>query len=643
MISFLGLLACTGPEPVEDATPCVACADSAEGDTGPGDTGDTGDTDDTDDTGPAGAAPRVILFIGDGMGLPHVRGGGLYAYGAEGALVMESLPYTGRLLTASLTGVTDSAAGATALSSGVKTWNYVVGLDADGEPVETVLERARARGLAVGVVTTDTLAGATPSAFYAHTGSRGDTEEIAAQLVAEPPDVVLGGGAGLLEEPFATVDVQAVWTRDELYAAVPDGRPFVGLFADYTLPYVVDGYDGQPTLAEMTAYAIDRLEDDPDGFFLVVEGARIDHASHSNDGERVHQETAALDEAVAVAATWAAGQDVSPTIVVTADHECGGLEVSGGGTSGTVPDSEWRWREHTNSDVPVFGLGPLAAVFDGQRLDNTWVHSVLRAAIDGATVVTAPIESLLVDGRTDDLGPPVATQAWETSFGVGFNQLDALRVTADSDGLWIGVDGVYEYGDNAVLLLLDLDYGAGTGWGADGTTLDDTEGTLDTLLTTMPYTSGLDGLGFDLAFGSIGAEELGIGDLSEETGTRGLHDPWGSAEDYWWLHGQSNFDFGNIANGGVAADAGATGETAGGWELHVPWYTVFPAGLPAEGLTVGVVAVLANADGTLASNQALPPLPTGIQPGDSVVYLESVVRIVVDGAGVPLGPASVVP
>lgn len=653
MLLFLALSACVGTHPADDGPAlCERCdesgdADSADTDAGDSDSGDSDSgqsaADDTGDTSSPRGPPRVILFIGDGMGFPHVIGGGIYAYGAEGTLVMETLPQQGRLLTASLTGVTDSAAAGTALAAGIKTWNGVLGMDREFAPVTTILEEARARGLSVGVVTTDSLTGATPASFFAHTDSRGDSSEIVAQLVADPPDVVLGGGLSSLRTPFSLADVQFVETSTEFKAATPDGRPFVGLFADGALPYVVDGYVDQPTLAEMTAVALDVLDDDPDGFFLMVEGARIDHASHGNDDDAVHPETAAFDDAVAVATHWAEGLDLTPTIVVTADHECGGLEILGGGPPGTIPASDWRWGDHTNADVPVFAMGELTTAFDGQRLDNTWVHAVLLAAVTGAATVTAPVESRLADGRTTDLGAAVVTQLWETSFGRGYNQLDALRFTSDTAALWVGVDGVYEYGANAVLVLIDLDYGAGTGWGADATTLDDLDGDLDSLITAMPYAAGIPGLGFDLVFGGIGAEELAMGDLTEVAGVRGLHGEWGAAADYWWLVGSSNFDDGNVANGAAALDAGATGATMGGWEFQIPWFAMYPAGLPPDGMTVAIVAVLLNRDGTVASNQALPPLPTGALPGGATVLLESVVRIDLDGSGVPLGPATVAP
>lgn len=670
MTILLALLACVEDPAQTVKDPCVDCdtaadtddspdtdtdtdtdsgdtdsgdTDSGDTDSGDTDTNETGDSGDSGDTGVATAAPRVILFVGDGMGFPHVEGGGIYAYGGAGLLVMESLPYAGRLVSTSLTGVTDSAAGATALATGQKTWNNVVGMDRDLVAVTTVLEEARARGLAAGVVTTDSLGGATPASFFAHVESRREGTTIASQLLADPPEVVLGGGMGLLGGMLPGYDVQVVETRTELYATARDGRPFFGIFADDTLPYVVDGYVDQPTIAEMTAYALDVLDDDPDGFFLVVEGARIDHASHGNDGDRVHQETAAFDEAIAAALGWAAAGGHDPTILVTADHECGGLEVSGGGSAGTIPDSDWRWGQHTNADIPVFGSGPFADTIDGQRLDNTWVHAVLQAAVTGAAAVTAPTESLLADGRTTDLGGVVTMQAWETSFGVGYNQLDALRVTADEEGLWIGVDGVFEFGENSVLVLIDVDYGDGTGFGADGTVLEDVTGALDSVLTAMPYTSGIAGMGFELVFGSIGGQEVLYGDLSEVGGVRGLPGAWGSSDDYWWLAGQSNFDDGNLADGSVARDAAGTGLTENGWEFVIRWDDVYTSGLPTSGLSIGIVAVLANGEGSYASNQALPPLASDAEPGTSTVLLESAVLLEVDGSGVPRGAATVAP
>ncbi|MBM4393910.1 MAG: alkaline phosphatase, partial [Deltaproteobacteria bacterium] len=464
-------------------------------DTDSSDIDETGDTGNGADTGEVVTGPAVILFIGDGMGFEHVEGGGVYLTGAAGSLTMETLPVRGRLRTASLSGLTDSAASSTAYATGSKTFNGMIGLDRDGLEIENLGERARALDMSVGLVTTDDLTGATPSAQWVHVEDRGDSEVIAEAYLADMPDLALGGGYLAFEDLLASASVNLLRTSSELAAAAYDGRPLLGLFADGTFPFVAQGYEAdQPTLAEMTEAALGWLEGDADGFFLLVEGARIDHASHGNDENSVYDEVVAFDEAIAVAMSWAASRDA--TIVVTADHECGGLSVGSSGTAGVVPPTEWRWGKHTNADVPVFATGTLATALDGVREDQLWVHAVLAAAIDGATSVTAPTVPALVDGYTGDLGAQVTVQAQATSFGAGYNQLDGLRVTADADGLRVGVDGVFERDSNTAYVLLDLDYGSSSGWGA-GTSLGDTIGEVDAAITTLDISVSASGVGFD--------------------------------------------------------------------------------------------------------------------------------------------------
>ena len=253
---------------------------SGETDSHTGETGETSDTNHTGDTSGPSSPPAVILFIGDGMGFEHVAGGGVYLTGAAGSLSMETLPYQGRIRSSSLSGITDSAAAATTYASGYKTYNSRLGLDGDGEEVENLVEVARALGMSTGVVTTDTVTGATPSGFLVHVRGRGDTVEIAEQEVASPPDVLMGGGSDFLVPLLDTSVVQLVTDADGLAASVIDSRPFFGLFAGNTFPWLAEGYTTQPSLATMTDAALTRLDTNPEGFFLMVEGARIDHASH---------------------------------------------------------------------------------------------------------------------------------------------------------------------------------------------------------------------------------------------------------------------------------------------------------------------------------------------------------------------------
>ncbi len=579
---------------------------------------------------PAPVHPKVILFIGDGMGFRHVEAGSLYAYGGVGLSNMETMPYQGRITTASVSGVTDSAAAATTMATGQKTMNGYLGMDRNAQQLQNIRELASSRGFSTGVVTTDSLTGATPAAFMAHVDSRGESEEIAAQIALDPPDVLLGGGKPVMEAALTAHNADFLYTQTDLLAWQYDGDPVVGLFGTATLPYVADGAVDVPTLAEMTTLAIDHLSNDANGFFLVVEGARIDHASHANDDLRVHPETAAFDEAIGVALAWAATQD-DVTILVTADHECGGLSYTG---STSVDTTDWRWGMHSNADVPVFGYGTPAATVDGQRLPNTWIHAVLRSAVTDSAV-QAPAAPLIVDGDTSDLGAPITTQLWDSSYGLGYNQLDAMRVTTTSDGLWVGLDGVFEVNNNAVLLLVDMDYGVGTGMGVD-TTLTDTTGLLDTTISTVSITAGLSGLGFDVAMGSIGGQEVFVENNGMDTaGLRALTvDP----TNFSWIPAISNFDDGNLSNyapatGGAAGDAGATGTTAGGYEMLLSWSYLFPAGMPATGASFALVAVLVNDEGTDISNQLLPPQAVEDAVAEGTLSIDSVVVVEVDANG----------
>src|SRR5688500_8907823 len=150
------------------------------------------------DTGPT-APPAVIVMIGDGMGMEQLEVASRFAHGAPGMLAMEQLAHRGELRTGGPSGVTDSAAAATVMATGVYTYNGNIGVDRAEEPVETILERAKVRGWATGVVTTTSLPHATPAGFTAHVDSRAEYEEVLRQQVREKrADVMVGGGEPVL-------------------------------------------------------------------------------------------------------------------------------------------------------------------------------------------------------------------------------------------------------------------------------------------------------------------------------------------------------------------------------------------------------------------------------------------------------------
>lgn len=602
-------------------------------------------TDAPQPDGGALAKRIVILMIGDGMGPGQLAAAGHYAHGSAGSLFLESLPVRGEILTASLSGITDSAAAATTMATGQQTYNARIGVDRAGQPRETLVEAAHRVGLAAGVVTTASLPHATPGAFTAHHPSRHDYVDIADDQALEvQADVMLGGGlqfyapagdgsvrddAGLIA-PLQAAGYRVATTAAELAAIAPEaGARVVGLFAPEHLTYVADraAETTEPTLTAMTMHAIAQLDTDPDGFFLMVEGARIDMASHGNDALRAITETIAFDDAVRAVSEWAAGRD-DVTVIVTADHECGGLEVITPYGPGQVPDVAWRWGQHTNARIAVHASGPHTAVLDGALRDHAWVHAVASAVLEGGALVAPPVE-LVPDGNLAELRFAAATQTVPTGFGAGFNQLEALRVDADAHGLGLGIEGVFEWDANTVVVLIDTDLGGGTGITAMTGALADTAGRVDAIASALNVRAPA-GLGFGADFALViwGGSDPHVEDLSDDAGLRGLVAPVGDPADLGWYGAAINFD------DGVRARATALVPRAGsGLEAHIPWRALYPelgAGVP-PGAELGLTVVLVNDDGGYTSNQALPPFPAGTaNPGRALTTLPGIIRFAID-------------
>jgi alkaline phosphatase len=567
------------------------------------------------------------------MGPEHVAAAGLYANDAVGSLGLESLPVHGTLRTASLTGVTDSAASGTVMATGTKTWNGHLGLDRDDNTLENLVELARSRGMSTGIVTTDRLSGATPSAFLVHTEDRFSYPEIAAEIAPNLPDVALAGGQADFADLIDPAAVDFVTTAAEMNAWVPGGKPLLGLFSDSTFPFVQDGYGDLPTLADLTVHAINALMPNPNGFFLMVEGARIDHASHADDILRAVTETLAFDEAITAGRALL---DDDATVLVTADHECGGLHVISGNGAGNLPSVEWRYMWHTNTDVGVWASGPYTEVLDGERHDNAWVHAVLQAAVTQSDV-TPPVEGALVDGWLGDLEASTVSQPYESSFDPQYNRLDALHVDANENGLRIGIDGVFEDDANAVVVYVDIDYGDSTGWPHDGA-LTDLGGPGDSLLSALKIDFADSTFGAERALISLTAEEALRGtEGSDNTGLRDLT----SASDLGWLESAINFDGGNVSLfDAPAVDVGVVDE---GFEAEIPWESLYGTTAPDVERRIAVVAVLVNDRGTWISNQALPAFASATEAGSGTATLSGEVAITVDGAGGLVGSPVAVP
>lgn len=331
-----------------------------------------------------GACERhsLLLFIGDGMGLAQINAARHAAHGASGRLHMETLPVLGLVRTHALdTIVTDSAASATAMSAGIKTRNGRIGQDAAGNTVTGIMELARDAGYASGVVATSSVTHATPAAFATHVRERDMEEEIARQLVLAGLDVILGGGRGFFlpqasrgSERDDNLDLLAQ-ARALGYAlprnaaalgrAAGGTRPLLGLFALEAL----EGASDEPSLAAMTRAALRRVGGHPGGFVLMIEGSQIDWGGHSRDPDMVIEHLLAFDEAVAVGREFA-GRHGCTLMLVTADHETGGMAVLAGEPAGGRPHVGFVTRHHSAVDVPLFAFGPGSEAFAG-LLDNT--------------------------------------------------------------------------------------------------------------------------------------------------------------------------------------------------------------------------------------------------------------------------------
>ena len=588
-----------------------------------------------------GAAPAVIVLIGDGMGDGQLDVASMYRHGATGRLAMQQLPFHGQVRTGSPSGITDSAAAATVMATGAYTYNGGIGVDRRGRAVETLVERAQARSWATGVVTTTSLPHATPAGFTAHVASRGQYVDIADQMVRDShPDVMLGGG-WLYFRPTGADSVRtddglydeldlAGYTRvdsaDALNAAVAAGAPrLFGDFAADQMTFMASRPQDstEPTLPAMAMAALATLDRDPHGFFLMIEGGRIDHGGHANSLVDVVQETLTFDDTVAQVTAWARARG-NTTVLVTADHECGGLELVGPAPIGTYPPVRWRWGNHTNARVAVFGEGPGAALVDGAVIDHRWIYAIARARLDSGAMIV-PAREPVPDGELGELRHRAAVQTVASEFGAGLNQLDALWLDATPDGLYLGIEGLFAWGVNATEVWIDVDPGASTGAASPAGAVTDTIGVVDRVLASSQVSAPAVAFGADLAVVSVGGGDPHVEDFRDDAGARALHPPFGQAMNLGWLRAAINF-------GAVRTRALPMAPVAGqGMEVFLPWSALYPGGVVPVGARLRLAVVLANTTGEFTSNQFLPGLAPGSHnPGVTLTPLPGVIEYALD-------------
>lgn len=367
-------------------------------------------------------AKYVFLFIGDGMGLAHIAATEAYLAAQKGIIGSESLNFTkfpqvGLLTTHSSNHfITCSSAAGTAMATGVKTKNYMLGVDSDTNKLRAITYKIKDRGYKVALLTTVSVDQATPAAFYASSAKRSDYYGIATQMPESGFDFF--GGGGFAEPKGKNGDKESVYDLAEgagykvVYDTAAANRErgskllLVQKSGKAELPLAIDRTKEDITLKQLVESAIKNV-DNKRGFFIMAEGGQIDWTAHSNDAKSTILEIIDMADAVNAAYEFYLKHPKETLIIVTADHETGGLSI--GKDSGyninmkaldkqessvsRTPEKKgeiaklntsaqlgWTTRSHTGIMVPLFAIGAGSSSFAG-KMDNTELPRKICAAM----------------------------------------------------------------------------------------------------------------------------------------------------------------------------------------------------------------------------------------------------------------------
>jgi alkaline phosphatase len=333
-----------------------------------------------------GKPKNVILMIGDGMGLPQITGS---MYMNSNRSVFERFTNIGFHKSHSSDNlVTDSAAGATAFASGVKTYNGAIGVNAKKESVPTLLEMAEKKGMATGMVMTCSVIHATPASFIAHVKGRENREEIALAYLDTPIDIFIGGG---LDYFIRRVDGRNLvheleqknyrisdFIHEEVDLLPANTEKNIGYFTSNEEPLPAD--QGRDYFIPAINKALNFIDDRSDkGFFMMIEGSQIDWGGHSNEAKYVLNEMQEFEVAIDQVMDFIE-KDGNTLLVITGDHETGGFAVQPGSKLNEIVVS-FTTKSHTAVMIPVFAAGPGAEAFRGMY-ENTAIFDKIKAALD---------------------------------------------------------------------------------------------------------------------------------------------------------------------------------------------------------------------------------------------------------------------
>ncbi len=313
---------------------------------------------------------NVIVMIGDGMGPTQVYS---LLLTSNEKTAFERFPFSGFSITKSASNeITDSAAGGTAIAVGKKTTNKMVGMTPDSIAVPSMLEIFADQGKKTGVVVTCSVTHATPADFIAHNINRNNNEEIALEIAnKEKLDVLFGGGKKYFTERKDSVDLigkmwENGWNVYDSLEQIEDNNARTMVVA--CRKHMVKAPERGDFLPKATAKALEML-DNENGFFLMVEGSQIDFACHDNDSATLVEEMRDFNNTLNVVLDFAE-KDGNTLVVVTADHETGGLTIVDPEGKYTRTDFKWTTGSHSAVFVPIFSYGPGAENFSG-IMDNT--------------------------------------------------------------------------------------------------------------------------------------------------------------------------------------------------------------------------------------------------------------------------------
>ncbi|WP_346985004.1 alkaline phosphatase [Chryseobacterium sp. POE27] len=333
---------------------------------------------------------NIIFMIGDGMGVSQVTSA---FYFGEGKPNFQNFKYVGLSETSCTSDrVTDSAAGATALSTGQKTYKRAIGLNKDSLAIPTILEQLQDKGYKTGLVCLTSITHATPAAYYAHVKDRDLHEDIALDFIKSDIDFAAGGGLKFFNKRKDKKDLLKDLTKKNYRIDTTSlSKPVVGkrnlyLMAQDELPNKVQGR--KDFLPEATQTALDFLSNDKKPFFLMIEGSFIDWGGHANNAEMMVKEVLDFDKTIGVVMDFIK-KNPNTLLVVTADHETGGASIGkfmekdpAGGKEREVKDKvqiNFIDGQHTAALVPVFAMGKGEELFSGVYPNNTIYHKLVEA------------------------------------------------------------------------------------------------------------------------------------------------------------------------------------------------------------------------------------------------------------------------